>query len=304
MLSETARTRLAALAPNLTDEPFAPVQVDAYDHTVSTDHIAIDGFCTINQVEQYLQNQAANNATALVAIAGPTGAGRSLAARYVLEKWRALKNLQPGRLLVPNIFQDIEELHYNHFQIFKQWMSLLCEDSLDLQAITPDQYDAIRRAIGNADSDTYATNLRQPAKSCANYLRAHGSSYALLLENIPSADFLVSPKLMFPTAGVLCVCTIKENTRLDPTNKGWIPLKLSSISGPESLDFVSRFWGQHTPNALPFAGQLQTVFTDRKDTVKRVRTLMSQLLINWLETPPGGEPWSFEKAFARAEAGS
>jgi len=303
-LSDAAKKRLAQLAPGLKDEPFAPAKVDAFDNTVTPDPIAVDGFCTMADIDQHLAAMIAARKTALIAIVGQTGTGRSLAARYVLEKWRELKGIDQGKLLVPNIFQELEELHFGHFQVFKQWMSLLREDGWDLGGIPRDAYDAMKTIIRDADEDAYASDFRQPARAYANYLHANGASYALLLEDVPSADYLAAPKLMFPAAGVICVCTIKDSVKIDPSTKGWMPLRLSPLTGDETLNFVSSFWEKCANSQLPFETEtLRSTFKGRTDTVMRVRALMSRVLINKLESPPG-EPWSFENAFARAEAGS
>jgi hypothetical protein len=302
-LSAAAKARLAQLAPGLNDEPFAPAKVDAFDNNATADPVAVDGFCTMAGIDQHLAGAAAAGKTALIAIVGQTGTGRSLAARYVLEKWRQMKNLAPGRLLVPNIFQNIEELHYGHYEIFKQWMSLLREDGWDLGVIPKEAYEGMKTATAAADKVTYAADLRQAARLYAGHLHANGASYALLLEDVPSGDYLASPKLMFPNAGVICVCTIKDNAKLDPQSKGWMPLRLSPIGGNETLNFVSSLWNKHTQSALPFdVNVLRGAFAGRSDTIMRVRTLMSQVLINKLEAADG--QWSFTEAFARAEAGS
>lgn len=298
-LSPAVQEKLAQLG--LQNEPFAPVKVNVFDKRAYAEPVPVDGFSTLNEVETYLRTAREENTTPFLAIVGQTGTGRSLAAKHVLNLWRTIRGLSPERYVIP----AIARLHFGDHDIFKRWMGFLRQLAWELNIPIPEAADtALEQAIANSDPSTYPTTFRRHAIAYANYMHAADASYALCLEEIPAEIYLDSAKITFETAGVICVCTIKDNAEIDPGAFGWNTLRLSPLTGDEVTNFVSSFWHKCANSDLPFDVEvLRAAFNGRSDTIAKVRTLMSRVLINKLEAPPE-EAWSFADALARAESGS
>jgi hypothetical protein len=300
-LSDAVVQRLQELG--LQQEPFAPAKENVYARTSVADPVQVDGFGTLANIDEHLQARIAANQTPLIAIVGQTGTGRSLAAKYVIDRWLALRNLDSARLAIP----EISTLHFDDHDIFRRWMSLLRELAWDLNIPIPAAVDAALDAAVNASNRaTYPMTFRRHATAYAQFMHPANASYAFCLEEVPSDMYLESAKIAFAVAGILCVCTIKDASGIDPTQHGWMTIRLTSLTGEETTRFISDFWQKRSASALPFDRDvLRTAFANRTETIAKIRGLMSRVLIRRLESKPDAvwDADTFQEALERAEAG-
>jgi hypothetical protein len=294
--------RLRALG--LQGEPFTVQKVRIFSPE-SPKIVFADGFGALDDIDHYLKTCIDNRKTAFIGVSGQTGTGRSVAGQYVLQRWMALRQVPPARLIAP----EIDEMHNDDQALIGEWfikMSTLAKRIAQVPDAVRNDLLAELRQTGAP----YAALLNQHALTYSDFFRAANPAVAvaICLDDITKAAYLKRCRTIFDDADVLCICTMTSELALaaNAAASGWTMMELNALQGNDVAAFIEDYWHQYTLNVLPFdLAVVQRAFAQKTLTIAKIRTLMREVLISKLLWSPDAA-WgdaAFKRALEFAEVG-
>ena len=299
----------------LPTNPFLPQELDPLKRSEDAELLLpVDGFNKLGTISDTIQTLANANVGALFfLVTGRNGAGRTSAARHILDAYRKTRDLNPERFVVPEVSIRSED----PVETLQRWSAFLVNRiAASPVRMPPNVAQEVMNAAANPARNLSAPVLQGALAPLAATMQKvkGGATFAVHLEDIRNNEMVDSVFDIFDPINTVVVMTVTDygarqqgtiehfkdgiNERVIEHFKGKDKVKrgalvnLDPIQGAEAKMLILHRWSSVSAESPPFSeAGLEAAFGDKPRTVARVLTLVNDVLTARARLVASPGPW-------------
>jgi hypothetical protein len=286
---------------------YDPSRVDPFTSDPVPTIVRLDGFRKLAEVDQAVTAALAASKSLFALIIGPTGTGRSAAAKYIFRRYNDLHEAPATRLIVPKAQPPNQSSMWTHARWFSALREQVDEAEIDVGALYQ-ELTAFVVALAQNQAVMFEDDFRRFARRYSRALAGVGASYAVCMEDVPDWSIILSAFRIFDAAPVACVFTVKHyGPEADAILKAFrdyegvssVAVELSHLTAADVADFADGYW-RTCPGAAvgpnPFdrdavRDAFDCAFEGQHVSMIKARKLLGRLHQVKEELDADGPPW-------------
>lgn len=282
---------------------YHPDKINPFSRLPPWSPVFVDGFRPVREdIDANLKASIDDNKPVFVLIVGQSGTGRSAAAKYVLDRYYALRGIAADHFIVP----DVNVSQYDARLILGKWMQRLGRQGRRFttdQTLNAEMQTTVTQSLDATYEDLFATLVERYATD----MEQSQAAFGVLFENIVDFSLVAAAKTVFEDAVAPCVFTLELNHADAPKIRAAFDnllathqtkIELNYLSGEEVAEFAHDHWAACNPGGAPGPFEregVRQVFSDRPRPIATARILLARLHLMKMQFENETPPWNAGK---------